>query len=173
MPVEASGSTDAGYKKKSFNQRWFGGQKFSLRGFSVLAAVVLFFNVGWLIWAKERYGISDDRGTIQQGDCKTAKRVNLWLHLLINVLSTTLLAGSNAFIQAFSSPTREEIDRAHAQGKWLHIGIINLRNFAHISWRKWSVCIVLAASSIPFHLLYELHSRFGSRQRRLISIDSL
>jgi hypothetical protein len=153
MTVEASGSSAASFKQKSFTQRWFGGQKFSLRGFTVLAAVVLFFNVSWLVWAKERYGIKDDRGAIQRGDCKTAKRANLWLQLLINVLSTTLLAGSNAFIQAFSSPTREEIDRAHAQGSWVRIGIINFRNFAHISWRKWSVCIILAASSIPFHLL--------------------
>ncbi|EEP83034.1 predicted protein [Uncinocarpus reesii 1704] len=39
---------DDSFKQKSFQQRWFGSRSFVLRGFTFLATVVLFFNIGWL-----------------------------------------------------------------------------------------------------------------------------
>lgn len=142
------------YKRKSSKQRHFGGLKFSLRGFAVVAAVVLITNISWFFWAKKKYGISAGYGTIQRGDCAVAKRINTWLHLWINAMSTLLLMGSNAFMQTFSGPTREEVDRAHGQHRWLHIGALSFRNMRGIAKRKVLVCLVLAMSSIPFHLLY-------------------
>lgn len=141
------------YKRKSFKQRHFGGLKFSLRGFALVAATVLVTNISWFFWAKKKYGISAGYGTIQRGDCAVAKRMNTWLHLLINAMSTLLLMGSNAFMQTFSGPTREEVDRAHSQRRWLHIGALSFRNMRGIAKRKVFVCLILALSSIPFHLL--------------------
>lgn len=141
------------YKRKSSKQRYLSGLKFSLRGFAVIAGLVLVVNISWFLWAKKKYGISSGYGTIQRGDCAVAKRLNTWLHLLINGLSTLLLMGSNAFMQAFSGPTREEVDRAHSQHRWLHIGALSFRNMRGIAKRKVFVCLVLAMSSIPFHLL--------------------
>lgn len=46
-------------------------------------------------------------------DCVTAKKLNLWLHLLINVLSTILLGISNFYMQLLVVPTRHEVDKAH------------------------------------------------------------
>ena len=141
------------YKRKSSKQRHLGGLKFSLRGFALVAGIVLVINISWLFWAKKKYGISSGYGTIQRGDCAVAKRLNTWLHLLINGMSTLLLMGSNAFMQAFSGPTREEVDRAHGQRRWLHIGALSFRNMRGIAKRKVIVCLILAISSIPFHLL--------------------
>lgn len=141
------------YKQRSFKQRYLGGLKLSLRAFAFAAAIVLLVNLCWLIWAWRRFGIMSGYGTIQQGDCAAAKRLNTWLHLLINILSTLLLAGSNAFMQVFSAPTRQEVDRAHARGIWLHIGVLGIRNWRGIAKRKALVSLVLALTSIPFHLL--------------------
>ncbi|KAK2795903.1 hypothetical protein FQN50_009681 [Emmonsiellopsis sp. PD_5] len=142
------------YKQKSFRQRWFGGLKSSLFGFAIGTAVAVFANVGWIIAATKHYGNVEGIGTIQRGDCAESKKLNVWLHLLINVLSTVVLSGSIAFVQAFSAPTRKEIDRAHFNGRWLHTGVLSLRNFLHISRRKTFVCVILVITSLPFHLLY-------------------
>ena len=74
-------------------------------------------------------------------------------HLGINILSTVLLATSNTAMQCMSAPTREEINKAHSDGKWLDIGISSWRNWKCIAiWRR-VLCALLAASTLPLHLL--------------------
>ncbi|KAL0261300.1 hypothetical protein SLS55_004997 [Diplodia seriata] len=88
------------------------------------------------------------------GDCKEVKRLGVWIHLAINVLSSLVLGGSNYCLQCLSAPTREEVDKAHAEGTWLHIGVPNIRNLLRSRKRKACIWAVLGLSSIPFHLLY-------------------
>lgn len=145
--------TESIHKKKSFRQRYLGGLKLSLRSFAFIAGLVLAINLLWFAWAKKKYGITSGYGTIHRGDCRVAKNLNKWLHLLINILSTLLLMGSNAFMQVFSGPTREELDRAHQKRRWLHIGALSFRNLRGVAKRKAFFCLILASSSIPFHLL--------------------
>jgi hypothetical protein len=121
----------------------------------VCARVVLLTNVCWIGYVREKYGIQDGYGTIQTGDCEMARRTNTWLHFLINILSssTALLNGSNAFMTAYSGPSREEVDKAHSRGRFLHIGSFSLGNLRKISKGKGFVVLLLACSSVPFHLL--------------------
>ncbi|KEY69245.1 hypothetical protein S7711_01700 [Stachybotrys chartarum IBT 7711] len=107
-----------------------------------------------MAWAQNRYGIEGGDGMIQQGDCASARLKSLLLHLLINTFSSILLTASSAFVQAFSSPSRAEVDVAHQRGQWLHIGTLSWRNLLGISRKKVAVCIFLLLSSIPFHLLH-------------------
>ncbi|KAL1638769.1 hypothetical protein SLS58_008583 [Diplodia intermedia] len=88
------------------------------------------------------------------GDCKEVKRLGVWIHLAINVLSSLVLGGSNYCLQCLSAPTREEVDKAHAEGSWLHIGVPNIRNLRRSRKSKACIWAVLGLSSIPFHLLY-------------------
>jgi hypothetical protein len=138
--------------------RWkdtsFGGLRNTLRFYLGVATVVFLINATWLIRAKATYKQSSLTGTIFQGACSKAKRMDLWLHLLINILSTFLLAGSNIFMSVCNSPSRQEVDKAHRSGQWLDIGQISFRNLRHISRRKGSICLILAFSSVPYHLLY-------------------
>jgi hypothetical protein len=89
-----------------------------------------------------------------KGECKTASRINLWAHLGINVVATGVLASSNFFMQALVAPTRSEIDKAHASGKWLEIGVPSLGNITLIS--RWSVFLwfLFSLSSLPLHLIF-------------------
>lgn len=57
--------------------------------------------------------------TLYVGDCEKTQQINTGLHVLINLLSTTLLSASNYCMQCLSAPTRDDIDVAHARGKWL------------------------------------------------------
>lgn len=141
--------------KQTWLQAHFGGLRRTLRLFLAVAVIVLIVNISWLIWAKTHYGgITSGYGIIQRGDCDAAKSTNRWLHLLINILSTLLLTGSNAFMSTYCCPSRKEIDKAHAQRKWLHVGMLSLRNLGKIAKRKSIVVVLLCLSSVPFHLLW-------------------
>ncbi|KAH7082209.1 hypothetical protein FB567DRAFT_630623 [Paraphoma chrysanthemicola] len=88
------------------------------------------------------------------GNCSKALRLNTGIHVLINILSTIMLACSNMFMQLLLAPTRAEIDRAHRRQRFLDIGVPSLRNLLHISTRNRLVWAVLVLSSLPLHLLY-------------------
>ncbi|RFU23853.1 hypothetical protein B7463_g12483, partial [Scytalidium lignicola] len=92
--------------------------------------------------------------TIYQGSCTTTKRWNIGLHFLINLLSTAILAASNNCMQAIVAPTRSDIDRAHAQGRWLDIGVPSMRNLFAVNKSSFLIWAVLMITTTPFHLLY-------------------
>lgn len=151
--IEVPGEEVPSYRKQSFQQKYLGGVKRTLRAFASVACIVLIINVSWLSYAKAKYGVKDGFGTIRRGECESVKSLNTWLHLSINILSTLLLTGSNAFMAAFSCPSRKEVDKAHRRGNFLHVGSFSLGNLRAIAKRKGLVVLILALSSVPFHLL--------------------
>lgn len=90
----------------------------------------------------------------EQGSCNRANAITTWLHILINGLSSLLLSASNYTMQTLAAPTRSEVDRAHARGSWMDIGVVSVRNLSKIKWYRTALWIVLAVSSVPIHLLY-------------------
>lgn len=119
----------------------------------------------------------DSLGTLHDGSCKKASRLSFWIHLMINILSTTLLGASNYTMQCLSSPTRKEIDKAHSQGVWLDIGVPSVRNLWRIAKVRVILWWFLAISSIPLHLFYNsaVFSTIRARMftASLVSIDFL
>ncbi|KAJ5494726.1 hypothetical protein N7463_010813 [Penicillium fimorum] len=89
-----------------------------------------------------------------KGGCGTVKGWNFALHLIINVLSTGVLAVSNYCMQTLVAPTREEIDEHHQRGQWLDIGTSSLKNLFAINWRRRALWIILILTSTPFHVMY-------------------
>lgn len=101
--------------------------------------------------------------------------MSFWLHICINILSTLLLSASNCeynpksfctsglqaadTMQVISSPTRSEVDKAHQASRWLDIGVPGIRNLISITKTRVVWWALLAISSIPLHLLYELPMR--------------
>lgn len=116
--------------------------------------IVFAINLALTIWASKTFGVSGGFGTIQRGNCDQTKKLSLWLHFAINVLSTALLGASNYCMQCLSSPTRQDIDKAHAQNIWLDIGIPSVRNLRRIEWKKIILWWLLGISSLPLHLMY-------------------
>lgn len=88
-----------------------------------------------------------------QGDCTTSNRLDLALHLVINIFSTCVLASSNFFMQVVSSPTRKEVDYAHHSLHSLEIGVSSFKNLGSLSWFKIVTWAGLFLSSVPLHLL--------------------
>ena len=99
-------------------------------------------------------GIHEGLGTIRRGNCQSIKTMDTVLHLLINVLSTALLSASKYYMQFHSAPTRRDIDGAHCQYSWMHVGVPSISDFWHISWARKTFWIMLLFSSVPLHLIY-------------------
>ncbi|KAJ5371906.1 hypothetical protein N7517_003912 [Penicillium concentricum] len=151
----------------------FEGWKFTVFLAFITSLVVLFFNIGLILYTAthsrhddlELYPIEYQseysqgkhhiRNTVlYEGDCDTVHRLSTGFHLLVNLLSTALLSASNFGMQCLSAPTRRDIDKVHQSGRWLDIGVPSIRNIFRVSRRRSVLWLSLAFLSLPFHLMY-------------------
>ena len=132
---------------------WRSKRQTVLRACSAVAFSVLLTNIAATVYFKLRWNSIGGLGTIYRGDCSQSHRLNSGLHIIINVLSTILLAASNLCMQLLAAPTRQEIDKAHKSHVWLDIGVPSFRNLKHISKRRSTAIFLLALSSIPLYFL--------------------
>ena len=131
---------------------------------------MLLINIVFLIWSLTNYGHTDGIGYLYRGSCATVNQMSTGVHVVINILSTILLSGSNfcrffqnrKFIirlirftgmQRLSAPSRADLDAAHSKSIWLDIGIPSVKNLGYIPWRRAMLWWLLGLSSIPLHLL--------------------
>ena len=121
---------------------------------SASTGAVFLLNLIVTIWATQTFETANGSGTLIQGECTKTRKASTWIHLAINILSTVLLSASNYCMQILTAPTRAEVDRAHASGRWLDIGTPSVRNLRWISRRRVWIWCCLALSSLPLHLLY-------------------
>jgi hypothetical protein len=56
-------------------------------------------------------------------------------------------------MQCLSAPDRHLVNRKHAEGRWLDIGLPSFRNVIFSSGRKRRLWWLLCLSSLPLHLL--------------------
>lgn len=132
--------------------------KLSIRYCALAGGFVFLLNSILLLYGEGRAGFpilssNDGKRTVYDGDCNTTKRINVGIHLVINILSTILLGASNYCMQCMSAPTRAEAEQAHARFRWVDIGIPSVRNLRMIRRLRVLLWILLAASSLPLHLL--------------------
>lgn len=120
---------------------------------TVLAFVILAVNFILMVISLAVFDRHVGFGTLYTDEFAKVEKLNTGLHLLINVLSTALLGACTFTMQCLTSPTRSEIDRAHAQGKTLDIGITSIRNLLRIDRRRAALWILLGVSSLPLHVL--------------------
>lgn len=141
------------YEKRMRRSRFYGWQMGVLIG-SLASTLVLICNIVMLVLGHQHSGY-DKSGiaTLFKGNEDAAARFDTWAHILINTLSTALLSASNYTMQVLNSPTRHDVDKAHAKGRWYDIGLLSLHNLRSIPTKRIILCLVLGLSSTPFHLL--------------------
>lgn len=131
----------------------------SIIWFAISSSIVFVLNLAALLWSVSHRKSALQNGSIvlrigaNASQCASIKTTNTWLHLLINILSTIILAGSNYCMQCLCAPTRTDINKQHLKGKYLDIGIPSLHNIKYISSRRRLAWFGLLLSSLPFHLL--------------------
>lgn len=105
------------------------------------AAIVLSINVVLTIVAASiaysKAGAQEfTPATLYRGKCSTSKNWVRGLHLLINALSTIMLAASNYCMQCLCAQSRKTVDNAHSQRRWLDIGVPSIENLCFFGWRR-------------------------------------
>ena len=136
-------------------ERYLHGWRMGITICAATAGTVFLINLILTIWAISKYGLENGGfGTIQEGNCKETGHLSLWLHLIINLLSTLLLSASNYSMQCLASPTREEVDEAHHQSTWLDVGVPSVRNLTRIARHRMVLWWLLVISGVPLHLFY-------------------
>ena len=139
---------------------WYTGWHTGVLACATCVLVVLFINIGVAIYVaiyaarNTEYKIESGSRILYTGSCDKSKMIGLWLHLVINALSTLLLSGSNYTQQCLAAPTRSEIDAAHARRRWMDIGVPSVRNLFMIKPERTLLWIAIGFTSIPLHLLY-------------------
>ena len=84
----------------------------------------------------------------------TAGNINTVLYLLVNAVSSAILASSSFFSQVLSSLTRAEVDVSHARGRSVDIGVLLWRNALRLSRFKTVAWFALLITSLLLHLLF-------------------
>jgi hypothetical protein len=139
------------FPKVSYTRGW----RFGVLACASGACTVFVINFVATIWTLAKYGVGiGGRQILFEGSCEETRKLNLGVHLLINVLSTILLSSSNYCMQCLSAATRKDIDAAHAEGVWLDIGVPSFRNLRRIRKKRAALWWLLGLSSLPLHLLF-------------------
>ena len=74
-----------------FSTSW----RFGLVAGAICSLFVLLLNLSLTVWAVSTHEVRDGQGTVFEGSCATSKRLDVSIHLIVNVLSTLLLGVSN------------------------------------------------------------------------------
>lgn len=129
---------------------WKGGITLNI----IMASVVLLAAVVCIALAASR-GLftGQEPGVIAQGKCSRVSSLSAGLNALVNVLGLVLVAGANYAAQTLASPTRSDVDRAHAKQGWLDIGIPSLRNLAGISKGRAALSASVLVIALGGHLV--------------------
>ncbi|RYN73777.1 hypothetical protein AA0120_g12565 [Alternaria tenuissima] len=153
-PVDSTETNDPSEQKRMGllprNEKWQLGIFYA----ALATSIVCFLNLIITIWALVTHGMTYGSAVLYEGSCETTKNLNIGVHLIINIFSSAILSGSNYTMQCLSSPTRSEVDNAHARGTWLDIGVPSIRNLRSIAKRRLWIWLLLGVSSIPLHLFY-------------------
>ncbi|KAI1750761.1 hypothetical protein F4782DRAFT_232161 [Xylaria castorea] len=130
----SSGNSPSGDgSQRSDLRRHFTGWRGGIIYLTLLTFLILVVGIISLILVVTRTKVFSGQLAIYSGDCATANRINIGVHVVINVFTVVLLAGANYVFQILTSPTRREITAAHDRKQWLDIGVSSLRNFLHVS----------------------------------------
>ncbi|XHG01953.1 hypothetical protein AWENTII_005319 [Aspergillus wentii] len=148
---QKKGSDEDGSENRGWMLRAW---RFTIASGAMTGAIVLLANIITLAVIYGRFDVADHSITFFTGSCKTASTVTTVAHVIINILSTILLAASNFSMQCLASPTRKEVNQAHSNRRWLSIGTPNIRNIVFVSKSKALLWLILAASSFPLHTVW-------------------
>ncbi|KAB8226516.1 hypothetical protein BDV33DRAFT_186594 [Aspergillus novoparasiticus] len=137
-------------------EEWIKGALLCAWGAGAILAVNIILTViaVGISYTKPSNRLNVESLVLYQGSCSRTEGWKTGLHLLINILSTGLLAASNYVMQCLCAPSRAATDLVHATHGWLDIGTMSLRNFARMDNRRKILWVTLLMSSLPIHMLF-------------------
>jgi hypothetical protein len=134
------------------------GWRYTALVLAMLVAVLTVFLTSILFVSLHRLGNGwaaiMDNSAFFVGSCEISSRLNTFLHFLINMVSSGILASSNFFMQVLCAPTRDDINKAHRKRYPLEIGVQSWKNLWRIPIVNVLMWLAFAGSSVPFHIVF-------------------
>ncbi|PYI08667.1 hypothetical protein BO78DRAFT_395531 [Aspergillus sclerotiicarbonarius CBS 121057] len=137
-------------RKRSFDPVWW-----CVYGNLAVLMINVIFTICAASWTASHYGgATFGPNILYEGSCSRAKNIKIGIHLVINVLSVVLTATSSFCCNILMSPSRADVDRAHAERNWLTIGVFSMRNFKNLRWPHRMLWVLLTGTSLVVQLIY-------------------
>ena len=85
--------------------------------------------------------------SLRDGSCGRVRAASMGIRAVVNVEAVVLIASAGYVFQVLSSPTRAEVNAAHARHRWLDVGVPSVRNLGSVAAGRGvlSAAIVLIA----------------------------
>lgn len=88
------------------------------------------------------------------GQCSRAKLINQCIQLVCAITAIGMSVSFDFFIRLVSSPTVEDLHKAHSRGQSLDVGIHSFRNLRQLSPWRMLCWVLLVATGIPIQLFF-------------------
>ncbi|KAI4733855.1 hypothetical protein E4T50_15589 [Aureobasidium sp. EXF-12298] len=121
---------------------------------TILVSLVLIVYVSFLIWIYTNLEVRAGVAELFKGSCLETSKVTTYARLATCAFAVLLFAVGTHAVQLLLSPTRAEVENAHARDRWLHIGVGGLRNMKWIHKRRLIRAVVLLTTSVLLPLLH-------------------
>lgn len=118
-----------------------------------LACVTTIANISFTLWAVMTDRPQNGFGTLYEGECGYAARLNTIAHVVLNMLASLFLGSGNYCMQVLVAPTPKEVEAQHARKKSYDIGIHSLHNLRSIHLNRRLLWLVLGIISTLLHLM--------------------
>ncbi|ROT41134.1 hypothetical protein SODALDRAFT_376843 [Sodiomyces alkalinus F11] len=149
--LEKAAPNDDGHRARGL-RRWIIGWKGGVILNAATGALILLPTVVFFVTALSRHQGGEAR--LLEGSCELVRRLDFGLHAALNFFVVVVLMGANYAYQVLTSPTRVEVDMAHARKKWLDIGIPSLRNLAFVAKRRAVLATTLLVAGVVTPVMY-------------------
>lgn len=139
-------------KVPSSSSSRFSGWRGGLLAATISLAICVVVELVLLIVALKLSSPVSGLGTLYFGSCDRVKKLSDYLLIVLNVIGTITIGTSNYVMQTLTAPSRRQIDKAHANGSFLDIGISSPSNIRQLGGRRRVMYFLLGASTVPIHL---------------------
>ncbi|CAD0106953.1 unnamed protein product, partial [Aureobasidium uvarum] len=120
---------------------------------TIFASLLLIVYLAFLIWIYNNLHVEHGVAEVFSGSCFRASQTAASAHFATSAFAVLLFAAGSHAVQLMLSPTRSEVENAHARDRWVHIGVGGLRNTRWIPKRRLIRAILLTAASVLLPIL--------------------
>ncbi|KAI4719237.1 hypothetical protein E4T48_04552 [Aureobasidium sp. EXF-10727] len=121
---------------------------------TTFASLLLIVYLAFLIWIYNNLHIRHGVAEVFSGSCPRASQVAAFAYFATSGFAVLLFAAGSHAVQLLLSPTRNEVENAHARDRWVHIGVGGVRNIRWIPKRRLIRAILLTATSVLLPFLH-------------------
>ncbi|CAH0026486.1 unnamed protein product [Clonostachys rhizophaga] len=151
---DVEGMLAAGEGQQGFARKMMTGWRAGIVLIIFLGLLILVGTIVCLVLAVINNFLTAEEMAVVTKDCAEIGRIDQGIQAAVNVLSLFFIASATYVSQVLVSPTREEVDAAHAKFSWFDIGIPTLKNFGGISTLRTVLALTAVFLAVGSQIIY-------------------